>query len=58
MLVEGSVGGWGVRWTTRHPAEAHGLDVVLQRVKLKDGAGVRPPHLQVFREEAEGHNLR
>lgn len=43
----------GVRWTTRHPAEALGLDVVLQRVKVKDGAGVCPPHLQVFREEGK-----
>lgn len=41
----------GLRWTTRHPTKANGLNVVLQRVQVKDGAGVCPPHLQVFRED-------
>lgn len=43
----------GLGGTTRHPTKANGLYVVLQRVEVKDGAGVCPPHLQVFRE----HNL-
>lgn len=34
--------------TTGHPAQALGLDVVLHRVKVKDGAWICPPHLQVF----------
>lgn len=38
----------GNQVSTRHPAEALGLDVVLQRVEVKDGAGVCPPHLQVL----------
>jgi len=38
----------GSQVSTRHPAEALGLDVVLQRVEVKDGAGVCPPHLQVL----------
>lgn len=43
--------GGGLGWTTRHPTKTNGLYVVLQWVEVKDGAGVCPPHLQVFRED-------
>lgn len=43
--------GGGLGRATRHPTKANGLNVVLQRIQVKDGAGVCPPHLQVFREE-------